>query len=865
MFKVWVLTLLTLAGTLISPTGVVRAESQAGGFVFSKVDPSQLALPIHRAGMFAGQAGAALIVGGGLDERGKPCRDFFLTSPANQSWTRLELKYAVAYSGVAADAVGTLYLAGGFSDAGPVPSVVALKADGTQIPMPALPQPVALGGAGLVDGQLYVIGGVQSFPITEPSRALYRLNLKHPGASWETLPPMPGPGRILPGVIGFYQDIAIFGGFIPSRTAGGATYAPVASAVAYRWKAIDGTTQSGWRTLAAPPAAVAAPIVFQTGHAHVAVAGGLTRPIQGDLIQALATSESSRQIMIYHDTTDTWITLGQLPEPLALGVAASLKSKSILIGRNPRGETAGYGYTLQRTVRSLNLVDYIVLGGYFAAMCLIGLYFSNKNKNSGEFALGNRTVPWWAGGISMFATGASSISFMAIPAQAFRSNLVFLFPTLMLIPLFFVEAYIIYPIIRRLEITSTYEYLERRYHPSLRYIASAQCIALQLFGRINIVLLLPAMAIAAVTGLNVFYCVLVMGLLTTIYTSEGGFKAVIWTDVTQGIISLFSIVLMIALAILSLPHGTSDFIAISREYGKFDFAIWSGSCTMPLFWIAIMTPILNKLAFASDQPVVQRVFATPLKDVRKLALTFLVCSVAISALVNLSGISIFSYFHAHPEKLDPAMSNDQIIPLYIVQRMPIGIAGLIIAGLFAAAMSATSSSLNSVSIIFLEDFYRKFKKTTSDRERLVVMKVLTLVCGLIGTGCALFMAKLDLPYLFQTWNELFALLGGGFLGIYILGIFTRRTHALGAMAGALASIVTTILVKQYTSLHWYFYMPSAVFTCLGIGYFLSLLTPGYRKNLAGLTIFDMKHALLAEPAAVEPYTPLAAGTVKADK
>jgi Na+/proline symporter len=97
--------------------------------------------------------------------------------------------------------------------------------------------------------------------------------------------------------------------------------------------------------------------------------------------------------------------------------------------------------------------------------------------------------------------------------------------------------------------------------------------------------------------------------------------------------------------------------------------------------------------------------------------------------------------------------------------------------------------------------------------------------------------------LFKTWNELFALLGGGFLGIYILGIFTRRTNALGAVVGAIASIFVTIFVKQFTPLHWYFYMPVAVFSCIGIAYVVSLIAPGQPKNLTGLTVFDMRRDL----------------------
>ncbi len=424
--------------------------------------------------------------------------------------------------------------------------------------------------------------------------------------------------------------------------------------------------------------------------------------------------------------------------------------------------------------------------------------------------------------------------------QAFRTNLIWATPALVLIPLFFIEAYLLYPLIRRLRITSTYEYLERRFHPSLRYLASAQCIALQVFGRMNMVLLLPALAIAAVTGLNVFTSVLLMGVATTIYTVKGGIKAVMFTEAIQGATMLIGIILILVLAISGLPDGFQSFVTTSREFHKFDLALWTWDEAMPAFWILILTPILTKLAFAADQPVVQRVFATPLKDVRKLAAMFLFCSVFIAFAVNFAGISIFAYFREHPGQLDPAMTNDQVMPLYIVERMPAGVAGMIIATIFAAAASTLAGGMNSVGILFCEDFVAKFHKNITDHGRVLVMRITTLVAGVIATGCALYMAGLSQRSLFQTWNELFALLGGGFLGIYILGTFTRRANAAGAAAGALVSVPATFFIKHATDLHWAAYMPAAVATCVAVGYLVSLITPTRPRDLAGLTVFDMK-------------------------
>ena len=833
---------------LLGLNPAVSAQTNEGNFSFVK---KELSLPVQRPGMFAGQSGGALIVGGGLDDKGQPSPDVFVHTESG--WKTNALKTPLAFSsfvsGSFPEKVGSfskVLVAGGLTQGGLTARVFSLEWRGGQLQqneLPPLPQAVALAGAGFFEDQkqlqLYVVGGTTSVSADTVSPKIFRYSFgSATNVGWEELPPIPGEGRLMPGVLCFYNDVHVFGGFTLSQAGGKTVCTPTTRAQAYRWHYIDGTTTMGWRELAPLPEAVAAPVAFMTGQVHAGLAGGITGPVTGSVFE-IKSAAASKAIQIYHNVTDTWVEKGRLPEALASATVVH-NGNLTLIGTTEAGGMAAYEITIKRTVKSLSWPDYTGLFLYFATVAFAGIYFTRKQTGSEGFALGDRKIPWWMAGISMFASAASSISFMAIPALAFRTSLLWALPSLVLIPMFFLEAYVLYPLIRKLEITSTFEYLERRFHPSLRFIASAQAIALQTFGRMNMVLLLPALAIAAVTGLNVYVSVLVMGVLTTIYSAKGGMKAVVLTEVVQGLTMVIGISLIVILAITGLPHGFQSFVEVDTQFRKFDLGIWSLDYTMPIIWILILTPLFNKLAFAADAPTVQRVFATPLKDVRKLALIFLCFSVFISFAVNFAGISVFAYFHQHPGELDPAMTNDQIIPLYIVQRLPIGVAGLIIASLFAAAMSALAGSMNTVSILFTEDFYRKFKKNTTDRERLVTMRIASVICGTAATITALYMAKLNQRSLFQTWNELFALLGGGFLGIYILGTYTHRANAIGAFTGAIASIATTLWLKYFTAVHWYFYTPGAVISCVLIGYLVSLLTPPPKHSLAGLTIFDMK-------------------------
>lgn len=816
-------------------------------FVFSK--PGQPA-PTARPGMFIGMAGDRILSGGGFDAAGKPTAEVQAGASGTTDWQTLTLEAPIAFAGHATVSLTrvtgkqpALVLAGGIGANGITDEVRLIEwknGKAVETALPPLPVALAMPGVGFFDDQkeahLWVIGGTTSLQADSASSRVFRLLLDEK-STWEEMPPLPGTPVLMPGVACFYNDVHVFGGFEIKEPG---TYQPTASARAFRWKPIDGTAMKGWREINPLPHPVAAPLVIQTGQVHVALAGGVTVTHCGNLLGSNGPVRDGTAIQLYHNVTDTWVESGILPTPGGAGAALKSDKGHLLFAENKPGSIGLHQITARRSVRDLAWPDYLALFGYFGIVAFIGLWFTRKQTGSAAFALGDRKIPWWIAGISMFATGVSSISFMAIPAQAFRTNMLWATPSLVLIPLFFLEAYLLYPLIRRLRITSTYEYLERRFHPSLRYLASAQCIALQVFGRMSMVLLLPALAVSAVTGLSVFTSVMLMGVVTTIYTVKGGLKAVMLTEAIQGATMLIGIALIIGLAISGLPDGMSGFVKTSQEFNKLDLALWTWDDTMPVIWILILTPIFTKLAFAADQPIVQRVFATPLKDVRKLAALFLFCSVFISFAVNLAGISIFSYFHAHPAQLDPAMTNDQIVPLYIVERLPVGVAGLIIATVFAAAASSLAGSMNSVAILFCEDFVAKIHKGINDRTRVRVMRLTSLAAGVISTSCALYMASLNQRSLFQTWNELFALLGGGFLGIYILGTFTRRANAAGAITGALVSVPATFAIKHYSDLHWAAYMPAAVTTCVVVGYIVSLITPASAHDLAGLTVFDMK-------------------------
>ena len=678
--------------------------------------------------------------------------------------------------------------------------------------LPPLPAPRARAGAAFLGRVLHVVGGLDAEG--KATDTVFTLDLAATAPAWQTAAPFPGGPVSRPAIAPNFKELLVLGGLDASGQ-------PSAAAWSFRLKPVDGTTVTGWIKRQPAPAALANPALVPAGSAHF-----------------LAFDAATASSAVFNSILDTWF--------ISPGTVAMPGSGVVVVGSAPalrmlaRDASAEVAIQLSRTRYELGWVNYAAIGFYFVAMVYIGLRFSGKGESSAQFALGNRDVKWWAAGISMFATGASSISFMAIPAMAFATNLVWFFPGIMMIAGFFLQAYLLFPLLRKLEITSTYEYLDRRFNRGLRLLASAQCVIFQTLGRMSVIMVLPALAISAFTGMDVTVAVLLMGVLTTIYTAIGGFNAVIWTDVFQGILMIAAPLLVIGYGIAGTSGGWSGSLETALAYQKLNLLVTDWDFALPMFWMLLIGTLFTVVGVVGDQPVIQRVFSVPLNQVRRTALMSTICGITISIFTYGMGVALFGFFRSNPASLAPGLTNDQIVPLFIVQNLPAGICGLVIASIFAAAMSTLSSSMNSVATLVAEDFYRPLFPHADDASRLRVMKIVSYGVGAIGTLVAVFMAKQDVTSMFATWNKIIALLGGGFVGIYILGVFTTRANSAGAIAGGVASIVVTLVVDRLGVVHWSIYSPVAIATCLVIGYIVSLATGGSTRNLSGLTAFTAR-------------------------
>jgi SSS family transporter len=822
------------ASSVVTATPASSEQSQV---VISADDRSSSAENASKlSGISGGVSGNALIELGGLDEQHHPA-EVALVLPLEKGANWLNFPFAESRAWAATTQYDdALILAGGLLQGNPTGKVTKISWDHKKllsVELPPLPKAVVGAGAAIVGQKLYVVGGTPSIRSHEALRDVYSLDLTDPKAGWQTIPPLPGSGKILPMVTGQYELLEVIGGRTPDDQGG---FTASQDVLEYRFKPAEGSTETGWTRGADLPKAMAGGAAIPSGQAHTILVGGdssvhVPNPF-------VLNKDSESPTMLFHAVTDAWTQAGPglpLRNP-AYGKDAD--GHVLIFGGD--GKQGLFNLTTPRTTKNLNWIDYLMILFYFFFIGYIGYYFRHQ-KSAAEYSLGNRQTPWWAAGISMFATAASAISFMAVPALAFASNLVWLFPLIVFIPVYFFQSRITYPILRRLEITSTFEYLERRFDTSLRLIASFLQIVFQTFGRSSIVLVLPSIAIAATTGLDVRWSVIIMGVLTTVYTSVGGFEAVTWTLVFQGVLKALAPIAVIWICIAGLPGGIHEFITTNASHHKFDYAILGWDVTFPLVWVMMLRVFLEQTIWqAGDQAVIQRVFASKDSEIRKVTVMNYSCGAFIGVLVTVMGLAIFAYFHAHPEKFDPSSSIDKIVPLFVAQGMPHGAVGIVIAAIFASAMATVAGAMNSVATIFTVDFYERWFPKADDKANLRMMRLSSIATGVAATLLSLWLTTLNLKSIMVTWNIVSSLLGGGIVGIFALGMFSTRANSGGAICGAILSIILGLYVKFFTTIHWAFLLPILIFSAIIIGYVCSFFFKKEVVDLNGLTIFHLK-------------------------
>ncbi|HJO93143.1 MAG TPA: sodium:solute symporter, partial [Victivallales bacterium] len=480
-------------------------------------------------------------------------------------------------------------------------------------------------------------------------------------------------------------------------------------------------------------------------------------------------------------------------------------------------------------------LNYIVLFIYLIAMLGVGIYFSKRSgKSTDSFFKAEGRVPGWAVGISIFATTLSAITFMSIPALAYRTNWAMGFSNLAIVAIAPIVVIFFVPFFRKLKVTSAYEYLEHRFNVKMRLLGSIVFMLFQI-GRVAIVIYLPTLALESVTNINPIFLVIAIGILCIVYTFLGGIEGVIWGDVIQGFLLLGGAILVIVFLFFKIHHpeqAVMDAIHHGKLFTYSNFGVGFFRATIIGIFIG---GIFNSLyQYIGSQDVVQRYNATKnIAETNKAVyvnakLAFLVIFIFFGM-----GTVLYIYYLQNPSILPHGFNIDSIVPYFIITEMPIGIAGLIIAAIFAAAQSTISSSLNSISACFVTDIRERFSSNYTDKGSVLMARYVIIIAGLIGTAIALYMTVTNQAHLQIMFQSLLGLFGGPIAGAFIVGIFSKRANGNGVLIGVIVSVVILYFVKQ-TNIYFMYYGAVGVIVSIVLGYFFSFLFPD-KKPTKGLT------------------------------
>ena len=423
--------------------------------------------------------------------------------------------------------------------------------------------------------------------------------------------------------------------------------------------------------------------------------------------------------------------------------------------------------------------------------------------------------------------------------MAYATDWVRMLNSFMTVAVLPVAIFVFLPFFCRLHVSTAYEYLELRFSPLVRMVSSAISIVYQLM-RVGVVVYLPSLALSAVTGADIVTCVVAMTIVSTVYTVMGGIEAVIWTDAVQVFVLLGGALLSLA-AMIYLVGGIGQTVAIGAAAGKFHTVNSGWHPTELVLWVMIAGPFFTILqAYTADQTTVQRYLATADEKQAARGMWLNVAIVIPVALLFYGiGSALFAYYKTFPERIGIG-KNDEVFPWFIVDHLPSGISGLVIAAVFAASMSSLDSSMNSVATAVVCDFYRRWWPAVDDARCLRLARWITIATGLFGGIVAILLAKTNISSIWDTLRTIFGFFGGPLLEVFLLAALTRRTHSIGALLGLVAGTLTTVLAVRYTALNFMLYGMIGTLACFFVGMFVSLVVPARRRDLNGLTVWTMR-------------------------
>jgi len=441
----------------------------------------------------------------------------------------------------------------------------------------------------------------------------------------------------------------------------------------------------------------------------------------------------------------------------------------------------------------LGTIDITILLLYGLILVGMGVYFFRKTKTSEEFMVAGRSIPAWAAGIAVMSAYTSSISYIAVPGKAFDSNWHPLIFALTALPVaWFVTKYVI-PHYRKNNIISVYKYLEDKIGEWSRVYASFLFV-LFMVGRTAVILYLSSLMLVPFIDIDITMLIVIIGVVTIIYTLMGGMEAVIWTDVMQSIIMIGG-VLFVGYLLSSVIFARPEYLIQNAiDADKFSLGDTSFSLSSRTIWVMIIYGLTENIRnLMADQNYTQKYASTASEAKAKRSVWIaMLMYLPLTAIFLYIGSALFAFYSGSVHTLDPSIiKGDQVFPYFIATELPVGVKGLIIAAILAASMSTVDSALNCSATVLYEDYYRKyFNKSPSEKSSINFLRLTTVVWGILGILFALMF--INATSALDIWWTISGIFGGGILGLFLLAIFNVKINRRDGIISVIFSLLIII-------------------------------------------------------------------------
>jgi len=472
----------------------------------------------------------------------------------------------------------------------------------------------------------------------------------------------------------------------------------------------------------------------------------------------------------------------------------------------------------------LNHLDFAIIALYLAGITLFGLRFRKKQRSLRDYFLAGRDIPWWAIALSIVAAETSTLTIISIPGLAYDTNLTFLQVVMGYVVGRVVISFVLLPHYFRGDLYTAYELIERRFGRGLRSLTAGLFLLTRAAAE-GVRVYAVSIVVSIALGTGEVASIAIITALTLIYTFEGGLAAVIWTDVVQTVIYVGGTLVGLATIVHLVPGGWAAIHTAAAAAGKLQVFDFRGSLSIPYtFWAGMIGgTFLTTASHGTDQLIVQRLLAA--RGQKQSTTALLSSGVAILiqfALFLMVGIMLWAYYRAPSAMFGKA---DRIYPTFIVTRMPHGISGLLIAAILAAAMSNLSAALNSLSSSAIMDFYARLRPQADETTKMRLSRLATLAWALLLFGLAV-IALHKVGRVVEVGLQIASVAYGALLGVFLLGVLTRRAHQRGAMVGMLAGLAAELYLWLGTHLPWTWWVMIGTATTFGAGWVASGILSG---------------------------------------